>query len=153
MVQLNKLQNDLRRRILNAKQAITGVTQTGNDVSVPIQLAVNGRSEDRQIGKMSMHHADAFGGGDEIDEAHVFGAKFGQKLHGRHGAAAGSQHGVDQNDLKLRQVAREALVIEEGTQTFFLALQADEADARMGNQLQDGVHHAQSRAQYGHEDD
>ena len=35
----------------------------------------------------------------------------------------------------------------------FLAFEADEADARVRDELQDGIQHAEAGAQHGHEDD
>lgn len=44
-------------------------------------------------------------------------------------------------------------MVEHGALGGFVALEADETDARVGNELQDGIEHAEAGAQNGHEHD
>ena len=101
---------------------------------------------------MRMDPVDSFRRGHEVDKPHVFRAQFCQQIHRRNRAAARRQHRVNQDDFKIGQVARQAFMIKQRAQTFFLALQADESHPRVRDQLQNGIEHPKSRAQDRHQD-
>ncbi len=94
---------------------------------------------------MPPHLPDAGGRGYEVDEAHPAGTEPAEQPHRRHRAAAGGQHGVNEDHFALAQILGQTLVIKLRGQSFLLALQTDEADPGFWDELQDGIQHPQPR--------
>ena len=66
---------------------------------------------------------------------------------GVRGAAAGGQHGIQQDQLALLSVRGKLAVVFHGLQGLGVAIQADMADAAGRNHVHDAIHHAQAGAQ------
>ena len=79
-----------------------------------------------------LHAADAFGRGDQIDQPDMFRALLGQQIERGHGAAAGRQHRINQNDFEAAEVFRETFVVKLRAQRRFFPFEADETDAGGG---------------------
>src|SRR5687767_973034 len=105
-----------------AEQAVASVAKAGNDIALLVEVVVHGSREDRQVGIEVVNVADAFGGGDEVDETHPGRATLGEQVEGSDGAAAGGEHRVDEDHFEVTQVMRKALVIHSGFQSLFVAL-------------------------------
>jgi hypothetical protein len=58
-----------------------------------------------------------------------------------------SQHRIDHHDVAPREIGRELRVVLRRDRRQLVALQADMAHARMGDELQHGVEHAEAGAQ------
>ena len=69
------------------------------------------------------------------------------EIDGGIGAAAGSQHGIDNDQLTLFNIDGQLAVIFYGQVGLRIAVQADMADLCGGNDVQNAVHHAQTCAQ------
>ncbi len=63
----------------------------------------------------------------------------------------GCQHGVQYNDLPLLNIVRQLAVIFDRLQCFGVSIQADMANLGGRHHGQHAFHHAESRAQNGHE--
>ena len=70
-----------------------------------------------------------------------------------HGAAAGRQHRVDDEHVRVVQPRRQALVVLEGLVRLLVAIEAEMADARVREQAQEGLDHAEPGAQHRHDGD
>src|SRR6478736_4082706 len=99
---------------LNSKQPVACITQTRQDETALVQARVNCGGENLQPGEMFSHMADALRRSHQIHEPHLLdlGVVFAQKLHRGHGAAAGGQHRINQDDFALPQILRQTFVIE-----------------------------------------
>src|SRR5579862_5105903 len=96
----------------NSKETVAGVSEARHDVTVPVEFSVNGGGKNREQWIAGANAADAFGGRDEIDQPDAPGAQFREQLHGGNSAAAGREHGVDQDYFESAEVAGKALVVE-----------------------------------------
>ena len=74
-----------------------------------------------------------------------------QQRDGGGSAAAGGQHGIYDKHLTLRDVGGHLAVVFHGQMGVGVAVQTDVAHLGGGNQINDGVHHAQTGPQDGHD--
>ena len=128
---------------LHSKQPVTRIPQTRDDVPASIKAAINRSSKDWQARIMPANVPDSLGCSDKIDQYYVPRPESGEQLHRCHGAASGSEHRVNEDDLKRAKIPGQTLVIGGCAEGSFFALQADEADPRVRNQLQNGIQHAE----------
>lgn len=59
----NKINSQVNFRLLRAKNSIPRIAQPWQDIAVVIELAVDRRSKDGDIGVRGFHCGDAFGAG------------------------------------------------------------------------------------------
>jgi len=88
-------------KISYAKQPVPRVTQSGNNVSTCIETFIDGGCKNRNLWVMPSNAANSFRCCDQIDDADITGFEIGQKIKRGYGAAAGGQHRIDQDYLKL----------------------------------------------------
>ena len=100
---------------------------------------------------LAVQGLDAFGGGHEADEADGSGAGALEERDGRQGAAAGGEHGVDEQDFRLADVWGELLVVRDGGEGGLVAVDAEVAEPGLGEQPQHAVGHAEPGAENRHE--
>src|SRR6516164_3805235 len=62
------------QRLLRPEHAVAGVAQARQDVAVIVQTLVDGGGPDRHVGMLPLELRDAFGCGEQADEADVAGA-------------------------------------------------------------------------------
>src|SRR5690606_7524377 len=85
--------------LLGAKDAVTRVAQTGQDVAVLVELAVDGRGVDGHVRVCLLHRGQAFGAGQQADELDRLGVALLEPVDGGDGRGAGGQHRVDHDDF------------------------------------------------------
>jgi hypothetical protein len=99
------------------------------------------------------HRVDPLGRGDEADQAQLARAVGLQPGQRGDRAAAGGQHRVQQEDVRIAHPGRQALVIARRLQRGLVALHAQVTDACAREQAQEAVDHAEPGAQHGHDGD
>src|ERR1035437_89056 len=112
--------------VLRPKQPVARVAEAGQDVADFVQLPVNRRGENRQGGITFADAGNAFRRGNQTDEADSFGTLLLEKIQCGHGAAAGREHRVNEDDFATAQFFRQTFVVKMRDQGGFLALEADE---------------------------
>ena len=101
----------------------------------------------RHVGVGRLHAGDAFRGGEEAEEADVGGAGLLEQRHGGDGGVAGGEHRVERDGDALVEVGRDLGVVLHRLQRGLVAVEADEADARRGDELEHAVEQAVAGAQ------
>src|SRR5690606_3918402 len=96
-----------------AEDTVAGVAEAGEDVAAVVQFAVDGCAVDGNFGVLVVDAADTFGGGDEADDAEVADAGLLEEGDGAGGAAAGGEHGVDQQHLGGGDVGGQLAVVAD----------------------------------------
>src|SRR5262249_55069820 len=130
-----------------AEQPVTCITKARQYVAFVVELLVNGGGEDRQARIMFAYAADTFGRRNEANQADVSGTEVGKKVHCGDRTAAGGQHRVDEDDLILFEIRWEAFMVEHRPQCGLFPTEADKPDPRVGNQLENGIQHAETGSQ------
>src|SRR2546430_11956148 len=81
------------------EQPVPRIAQSRQDVAVLVQLAVQRRGEDRDVGVVLQHAARAFGRRDEAEEADALRAGVLERAHGVHGRAARGEHRIEHEEV------------------------------------------------------
>src|SRR5256885_6421654 len=139
------------RGLPGAEQAIARVPQPGQDVAVLVELAVERGGEDGDIGVGLEHAPHALGRGDEAEEADALGAGVLERVYGVRRRAAGREHGVEHEEIARAFTGWDLEIVIDRLEGVVLAVDADVADARRGDELRDALDHAESGAQDRHE--
>src|SRR3989441_5481235 len=134
-----------------AEQAIARVPQPRQDVAVVIELAVERGGEDGDVGVGLEQVTHAVGRGDEAEEADALGAGVLERVYGVRRRAAGGEHGVEHEEIARVFTGGDLEIVIDRLEGVVLAVDADVADARRGDELRDALDHAESRAQDRHE--
>ena len=127
------------------------VAQTGHDVALLVEALIQSAQVDLNIGVGGAQRFHALGGADQADELDVLGAPLLDHGDGVHGAAAGGQHGVQDQHVPLVDVGGQLAEIFHGLQGLLVAVQADEAHLGGGDQGQHTVQHAHAGPQDGYQ--
>ena len=106
---------------------------------------------DVHIGVCLVQGLDAFRSGDQADELDALCAMLLDLGDGVNGAAAGSQHRVQNQNIALCDILRQFAEVLHGLQGLLVAVQADEAHLCSGQQGQHTVQHTHACAQDGHQ--
>src|ERR1039458_7278305 len=91
--------------------------------------------------------ANPYGCCDEAKKPNTLSAGAFERIDGGDGAAAGSEHWVEQKNVALGGVARHLEIIVDGLECVVIAIQPDVPDARRGHEFEDAIHHAKAGAQ------
>ena len=134
-----------------AEQSIAGVAESGEDVAVLVELAVECGSKDRHVGVSFAKARDAFRRGDKTEELDPLCTGALERRDRARGASAGREHWIEQEEIALRRVARHLEVVVHRLERVVVAIQADVPNARTRHELQDPFDHAESRAKDRHE--
>src|ERR671916_3342096 len=136
-----------RSSAVGAEDAVARVAQPWPDVAVVVELAVHGRGEDRDVGVRLLQRGHTLGRRHQAHEPQPPRAGALEPRDRLRGAAAGGQHRVDDEHLGLVDAGRHVLVVADGPQRLLVAVHAEMADAGVGHEAQEPVHHAQAGAQ------
>src|SRR5256884_4066985 len=140
-----------RCALSGAEQAIAGIPEPRQDVTVVVELAVERGGEDGDVGVGLEHATHALGRGDEAEEPDALGAGVLERVYGVRRRAAGREHGVEHEEIARVFTGWDLEIVIDGLEGVVLAVDADVADARRGDELRDALDHAEARAQDRHE--
>ena len=132
---------------------VAEVAEAGHDELAGIEPLVDDRRVDVHVGMAAFDGRDAFGRRDDAEQMEVAGAELAQRVEREHRAAAGREHRVDHQHARVGEADGEARVVLRRDGRLLVALQADVADAGAGQQLEDGLEHAEAGAQHRHHHD
>ena len=93
------------------KRSVYGVAEARDDEPFGIKVSIDGSSKNGNIGMVRAEIPDTLRRGEQVDHARPAGAAFTQEIHRGHGAAAGSQHRINEDDFMPTEVCRQALVV------------------------------------------
>jgi hypothetical protein len=134
-----------------SEQAITGVAESGKDVSVLVELAVERCANDRYVGMCVMHALHADGRGDETEETNALCAGAFERVDRGDRAAAGGEHRIEQQELTLGRIAGNFEVIVDRFERVVIAIESDVSDARRRHELENAFDHSEPGAEDWHE--
>ena len=137
--------------LLGAEDAVACIAQAGDDVAVLVQLFILCGNINVNIGVCFVQGFQSFGGGNQANELDVLGTALFDLANGVNGAAAGSQHGIQHQNVTLGDILRQLAEVLHGLQGLFVAVQADEAHLGSGQQGQHTVQHTHAGTQDGHQ--
>src|SRR6202165_4730308 len=139
--------------LAGAKQAVAGVPQAREDVTLGVELAVNCGGIDWDGGMRFEHGAHPLGGGDQAHEADAVewsaGASQGADRGDR--GAPGREHRVEQEERPVCLAGGNLEVIVHGLECVVVAVQPDMSDAGGRDELGNSLDHAQPSAQDGYQ--
>ena len=136
---------------LRAVDAVAGIAQAGNDVAVLVQVVVLSAQIDVNIGVSLVQGLNAFRSSDQTDELDALCAVLLDLGNGINGAAAGCQHGIQNQNITLGDILGQLAEVFHGLQGLLVAVQADKADLCSGQQGQHTVQHTHACTQDGHQ--
>ena len=108
------------------------------------------RNVDVHVVMRRLHGLYALGRCYQVHQFYVLAARALYNVYRRNGAAAGSQHRVNDYYVALLYVGRQLAIIVNGLERFRVAVKADVAHLRRGDKAQHAVHHAKAGAENGH---
>ena len=108
---------------------------------------------DRHVRKLGAHPPEPLRGGQNRQQADFAHPPCAHGLQRRAGRAPGGQHGVEHQRDAHGMPRREFLVVFHGIPRPLVPVQAEMPDLRLRQEIQDRIHHAQPRAENGHESD
>ena len=100
-----------------------------------------------------MQRLDALRRGDDRQQADGAGALLLAEPDGVDGGATRREHRIEQQDLALRQLARQLRVVDDRLQRLLVAVHAEEADAGDRDHREDAVQHADAGPEDRHDAD
>src|SRR5204862_3742666 len=136
-----------RCALSGAEQAIAGIPEPRQDVTVVVELAVERGGEDGDVGVGLEHAAHALGRRDETQEADALGAGVLERVYGVRRRAAGREHGIEHEEIARVLAGWDLEIVVERLERVVLAVDVDVAEARRWGELRDIIVHAESRAQ------
>ena len=90
-----------QKNLFCAEDAVARVAEAGDDVAVLVEMIVERCDVDVHIRMLLLHHSHALRGADDAHELDVLAADFLHELHRGGRAAAGGEHGIDDDDVAL----------------------------------------------------
>ena len=138
---------------LRAEEAVARVAEAGDDVAVLVEAAVESGDEYLHIRVRFRHGFDAGGSGDDAHEHDLFAAAVLEEAYRRGRAAAGCEHGIEQDSHAVLDAVGELAVVFVRLQRFLVAVESDVSHFGGGEEGVHAVHHAESRAENGHDRD
>ena len=106
---------------------------------------------DRRARMRTHERLDSLGRRHEADEPDVAHAALLEDVDRVRGAAAGREHRIDDDRGTLGDVGRKLRVVGHGLRGLLVAVDPDVADARLGEEREQAVHHRESCAQDRHD--
>ena len=99
------------------------------------------------IGMRLCESLDSLGSRDDAQEMKLSAAVLLEHLNCFQSGAAGSQHGIDDEDLSLRTISGKLAVVFYRSQRLGISVKTDVTDFRRGDHCQHAVYHAKARSQ------
>src|SRR3954452_2896643 len=134
-------------------EAVAGVAEARADVAALVEPLVDRGAEHRHVGVLGRDGIEALGRRHEADEAQPLRAPLLEAPQARRRAAARGEHRVDEHDLGLWAVLRNRLVVADGRERLLVAVHPEVADARLGHEAEEAIHHAEAGPQDRDHDD
>src|SRR2546427_4635329 len=135
-----------RCALSRAEQAIAGIPEPRQDVAVVVELAVERGGEDGDVGVGLEHAAHALRRRHETQEADALGTGMLERADGIRRRAAGREHGIEHEEIARVLAGWDLEIVVDRLERVVLAVDADVADARRGDELRDTLDHAEPRA-------
>ena len=132
--------------LLRPEDTVAGIAKAREDVFLFIQLTVEGGGIDRNVRMRLVHDLDTFRGSDETHEFDILDAFFFHHVDGCDGAASGSEHRIDEDEVTIFHI-RELAIVFDRLGGDRIAVETDDADAGRRHEFGEAFHHAEAGAQ------
>ena len=126
------------RLLQRTKDAVAGITKTGNDIAIFIQMVIKGCRINGHFRMAAVDKGNPFRRGHKAHKAKMFVAILLEHGNGSFGTAARSEHGVDEDDFRIL-VFRHLAVIFDGLQRFLVAGKANMAHFGFRHKVHDRI--------------
>src|SRR3972149_6749197 len=133
---------------LRPEEAVAEISEPGQDVLVLVEAAVESGRVHLGLGVGLLQEGDAFRGGDDAEQPDVPSAQLAQPLDRHRRGAAGGEHRIQQIDDRVLKVFGHTLVVAARDRRLLVALEAEVADLRARNELEESIEHAKAGAQH-----
>ena len=123
------------------EDSIACVAETGNDISVIVELFIKCRGIDINVGVILLNLCNTLGCSNEAHELDVLTAvllELGQRIACR---AARDKHRIDEDDYSLVDICGELTIICYGKVSFGITVKTDVSYLCNGNEIKKSVHH------------
>src|SRR5215210_4960864 len=138
-------------RLKGSIEPVSRVAEARDYERVVVQLRVYGGGVEVHVGVFGGDALDARHGGDGVEAGDPIGPVLLELGQRRREAPAGREHRIEDEYQIFAQVLRQVYVIFDRLGGLLVALQAHEADRRVGEQGQGAVEHPEAGAQHGDE--
>ena len=134
-----------------AEKTVTGIAEAREDVSLLVELTIERRAEDQDIGMCVGQTANTFGCGYEAEETDTRGAGTLEGSNGRNRTAPGGKHGVEQKKVALARITGHLEVVIHRLERVVVAVEANVSNARRRHEPTDALHHTESGPENRHQ--
>jgi hypothetical protein len=128
----------------SSEEAIAGVAESGKDVAVLVEFAIERGADDRNIGMRVVHALDSGRRGDETEKSNTLGTGALQRVDCGDGTSAGREHRIEQQELALGRIAGNLEVVVDRFERVVIAIESDMSDARRRHEFEDALDHSES---------
>ena len=135
--------------LFSTKDSVAAVAETGADITLVIELAIQVANKNLDIGMDSMELFQTFRCCNNAQEVNVLATVLLDEIDGFHSGTAGCQHGIHNINGALTDVGGEFAEVLMGLQGLFIAVDADVTDLGGGHQAEHTVDHTQTGSQNG----
>src|SRR5690348_734659 len=125
---------------------MTGVTESGQNVPLLVQLTVESSTINLDIGVRAAEPTHALGCCHQTKEANSCRARAFERRDRSSRTSSSRQHRIEQKEIALRSVARDFEVIVDRLERTVIAIEPDVTDARRGYETENPLDHAKSGA-------
>lgn len=103
------------------EQPVARVAEAGEDVAFVVEAAVDGGGENEDMRMCGVHGGDAFRRGEQGGEADAFRPGFHEGGDRLHGGAAGGEHGIEEDQIRLGEIGGMPEVVGLGQEGFLIS--------------------------------
>lgn len=132
---------------VRTEQSVTGIAETGQDVSTFVEAAVHGSSENGYLRVVVLQFLNSLGSRNEKGAADVHCTCIAQGADGLDGGSAGRKHWVEKNHIVGFEIWRVLQVVRLGFQRFLIAGQANVGDGGLRHEVEETFEKTQARPQ------
>lgn len=133
--------------LFRAEQSITGITETGQNVTVLVELTIHGRYVDLDIGMCFSNCFDAFRYAYDAHKTNFFASAFFEEVYCAYSTAAGSKHGVEEDSNAIFDALGKFAVILVGFEGLFVTIKTDVSYSCIGEESVYTVYHSKTCAE------
>src|SRR5215831_7002471 len=136
-----------RSPLPRSEETVAGVPESGQDVTLFVEAAVESRAIHDDVGMFAREPANAFRRGDQAHEANARRAGPFERRDRGDSAPACREHWVEQKEIAFGGVAGDLEVVFHRLECVVVAIEADVADPRPGNEAVNPFDHPEAGPQ------
>jgi hypothetical protein len=131
---------------LTTSSTVSGIAEAGDDIAFFVQAIVDGGGENGHVGMRTVQGGESFRAAHHADHRDAVGSRLLKLAQPLTGAAAGGEHGIEQEHVRSGEVRGQIGIVGMGQGGFLVPLDAHMRDAGIWNQRQDAIQQSQASA-------